>query len=107
MIEKQTKIALAAGILLRDQSDAVVLGAEIANTLVMSGYSRKDEYSADKYGTKFASASGYEADGLLRFLQTLEKLEGSSLSSLDRWIATHPPTKDRIKRLKEQLGLAG
>ncbi len=105
MIEKQTKIALAAGVLLGEQSDAVVLGASIANALVMSGYSREDEYTADKYGTVYASQSGYKADGLLRFLRTLESLEEGSPSTLERWIATHPPTKDRIKKLEQQLGI--
>jgi len=105
MIEKETKIALAAGILLQGQSKAVILGANIANTLVMRGYSRKDEYEADKYGTIFASRAGYDPEGLLHFLEHLAEQEKSKPNTLERWMATHPPTKDRIARLKKQLGI--
>jgi len=70
--------------------------------VLRQGY-RDEEYEADKVGTRLAYKSNYQANGLLRFLKEIKKMEGSEPSKMETWISTHPPTAKRIERLEEQI----
>jgi predicted Zn-dependent protease len=68
------------------------LGAQ----LVSLKYSRDDEYAADSRGLSYAYAAGYDPNGLVRFFQKLQRLEGSGRTP--EWLSTHPLTGGRIER---------
>ena len=68
-------------------------------------YSRDQEYEADELGARLMRAAGFDPAGAVRMLQRLGALDRGGASGLGNWLSTHPPTPDRILRLREQLGL--
>lgn len=78
---------------------------DIANDMVTSAltssYSRDKELDADKKGTQFAAAVGYDAGGLRDLLQTLKDRQDDAnmQRALGVWNSTHPPLEERIATL--------
>ncbi len=50
-------------------------------------------------------AAGYNPQGYVRFMEKLADLEGRSPSTVGVLLSTHPPSGDRLRRLREQLAL--
>lgn len=100
--EKQMKYNLIINLLIK-KGNMQKLGGYAAN-LAMLGYSRKDEFEADNLAVKFMSAAGYDPNGMVRFFQKLQKMEGKdSGNGLAVYFRTHPPTADRIDRVQKQI----
>lgn len=80
---------------LGDKSEAGEI-QEIADsifTLIVLGYSRKDEFQADRLGTIYTYRSGYDPHAMTRVLEKLgEHGRGVQITLL----STHPPVEDRI-----------
>jgi beta-barrel assembly-enhancing protease len=75
---------------------------EIAyNKLFTTGLSRRDEDEADRIAVDLAQAAGYRASEYANFLESLEKLEGTS--ELKTLTATHPSPASRISTIKPLL----
>lgn len=81
-----------------------VLG-DVVESLVEKGYDRKYEYEADKLGVIYASRTGYDPRGIVRFLKTLT--EKPSASEAKGWFKTHPSASDRISKTESQIGRMG
>ena len=73
-----------------------VLG-DIVESLVEKGYDRKYEYEADKLGVKYAVATGYDPNGLARFLKTMTG--GPAAGGAKGWFKTHPSAEDRLGKV--------
>lgn len=67
--------------------------------LVSLGYSREDEYLADKLGIKYASLAGFDPQGALSALEKLKQEGGLNVP----FLSTHPPIDERISKAKEQV----
>jgi predicted Zn-dependent protease len=94
--------SLIAGLIARD-SKTIAKASKIVLSLVMKGYSRKDEFEADKFGTYYLAKTGYNPRGMIEVLEILKSLEGRTPSKLETLFRTHPPTKDRIKKVNSQI----
>lgn len=68
-----------------------------ANEFVAMGYSRRQERAADEFGLKLVQDVYGRTDGTERLF---EKLQSDSLPGWAYMFATHPDTRDRLKRLK-------
>ena len=76
------------------------LVADIFSTTGMLAYSRKNEYEADRLGLTYASAAGYAPGGMTDLLGKLAGMEQREPSKLEELLATHPPTSERLSRVK-------
>ncbi len=61
-------------------------------------YSRQQEDEADELGVKLAAAAGFDPEGAIRALHRFETADVRFA-----FFSTHPPTADRIRRLRERL----
>ena len=106
-MEKGTIGNLLLGTLLgRSGSTVKALGGLAAN-LVMLGYSRGDENDADKRAVDYMIRAGYDPNGLVRFFDMLNQKGGSSAGGVMTYFRTHPPTGDRISRVKQEIAKHG
>jgi predicted Zn-dependent protease len=94
-----TKSDLAGGIAQR--------AAKLSNL----GYSRGQEYEADRLSLRYLPQAGYPASGLADVLAGLQRedeytarVSGRDARSAPVWASTHPLTTDRIRRVRAQTG---
>lgn len=70
---------------------------------LLAGYGRDNEFESDMLGTRYAMAAGYDPRGTADFFRKLEKMEGGKKASdLQKLFMSHPPTKERIKKVEAQ-----
>jgi Zn-dependent protease with chaperone function len=70
----------------------------IAGQLIARGYSRREEYEADKHGAEILQRIGSSKQVMIDTLQWLLATEGGSSGG---FFATHPATAERIEALKQ------
>jgi predicted Zn-dependent protease len=70
----------------------------IAGALITSGYSRQEEYDADRHGVDLLRGAGYSKELMINTLTWLLQTEGGSGGG---FLASHPGTQDRIDALKK------
>jgi predicted Zn-dependent protease len=70
----------------------------IAGTLIARGYSRREEYEADRHGVELLKRVGRSKDVMINTLTWLMQTEGTS--GRGGFFATHPATGDRIEALR-------
>ena len=70
----------------------------IAGQLIARGYSRREEYAADKHGADLLQRIGQPKQVMIDTLQWLIATEGGSSGG---FFATHPATAERIEALKQ------
>ena len=81
--------------------------SELGATLIFTGLAREDEVAADAVGAVYASGVGYRPDGMLQFLQHLDAAVRSDGEGLSEWVASHPPTAERIEALRRAMSREG
>jgi predicted Zn-dependent protease len=70
----------------------------IAGTLVARGYSRSEEYEADRHGVEILRHAGYSKEVMINSLTWIMRTSGDSSGGI---LSTHPATADRIKALRK------
>ena len=87
------------GIILLDQ---IVPGSRaltpVAGELIVRGYSRREEYEADRHGVELLRRTGRSKDVMVDSLTWLLQTTGPSGGG---FLATHPATDDRIQALRQ------
>jgi len=79
------------------------LAANLFGTAGLLKFSRDDEYEADKLAVVYTNAAGYSPLAVADFLGKLETLQGRDPGQLETLLMTHPPTLDRISRVKADI----
>jgi predicted Zn-dependent protease len=74
---------------------------DIANRMIVSGYSQGQEYSADAEAARVAWHAGYDPAGLTEFLEALR--EKGKQGAAKGFFSTHPPPGERLSRAAETL----
>jgi putative metalloprotease len=69
----------------------------IAGELVARGYSRKEEYAADRHGAEILERTGHSRQVMIDTLNWLIQTTGGSKGG---FLATHPGTSERIEALQ-------
>jgi predicted Zn-dependent protease len=70
---------------------------KVLTTLFEKGFDPQTEYEADREGRALASTTGYAPGGLRTVLTLLQQRPGNH----EAVFSTHPPLKERLKRLPE------
>ena len=78
--------------------------AQIGVPLTFLKFSRGVEAEADKLGAQYLWAAGYDPNNFLSFFEKLEKKEKHKPGTLSKLFGTHPPTPDRIVKVRDLLG---
>jgi predicted Zn-dependent protease len=84
-------------------SKAAQVAIQMGSVLVLQGYSQADEFEADYDGTYYEYKAGYNPKGMKSLLQTLKSMETREPGALERLLATHPPTSDRIAQVDSTI----
>ena len=71
---------------------------EVVKTLVNSGFSKEQEFEADKQALYVLRNAGYDPNAMLDMLEQIEESPSNS-----GWGSTHPSPKDRINKVKKEL----
>ena len=71
---------------------------EVVKTLVNTGFSKEQEFEADKNALHLLNDAGYDSYAMLDMLAQIQ-----TSSSNSGWGATHPSPKDRIKKVEKEL----
>lgn len=69
----------------------------IAGELIIRGYSRSEEYAADRHGVTLLRRAGYREDVMIEALRWVARVGGSGGGG---FLSTHPATEDRIAQLE-------
>jgi len=81
--------------------------AKLVTDMVSTGgflrYSRANEYEADELGANYLYATGYDPNGMIELMGKLRKMETSEPSQLEVWLATHPPTGERLSKIETEI----
>lgn len=86
-----------------DAASAVLLGGSAAAQQSFLSHSRTQEASADQAAVKYLSDAGYNAKGLLTFLEKLSNQEILTSTQQSEYIRTHPLSRNRISYLRENV----
>ncbi len=82
--------------------------ANLFSNVGFLAYSRSNEYEADRLGTSYVSAAGYDPQCMSELLDKFLDTEARDPSLLEEWLSTHPPTKDRIGQVDKLVaGMPG
>ncbi|HEY6998315.1 MAG TPA: M48 family metallopeptidase [Candidatus Binatia bacterium] len=76
---------------------AAGLLAPVAGELVARGYSRTEEYAADRHGVDILRRAGYSKDTMLDALTWVRQVSGSGGGG---FLSTHPGIDDRIATIE-------
>jgi predicted Zn-dependent protease len=74
---------------------------DIANKMIVSGYSQGQEYLADAEAARVAWRAGYNPAGLIEFLEALR--EKGKKAGKKGFFSTHPPPGERLTRAKTAI----
>jgi len=69
----------------------------IVETLVRTGFSREQEFAADRKAVEILAAAGYNPRALQDMLRILQRKQGSAVGG---FFATHPSPADRIRNIE-------
>jgi predicted Zn-dependent protease len=71
----------------------------IAGSLIARGYTRSEEYAADRHAVEILRRAGYSKRVMIDTLMWVERSATDSRGG--GFLSTHPATQDRIERLRE------
>jgi len=91
--------AIALGVSGQDQALQAV---DVVFNVVILGYSRKDEYLADKLAVKYTKAAGFNPQGVITFFQKLKQESKNTTLNLV-FLSSHPPIDERIKQAEKEI----
>lgn len=70
----------------------------IAGELIIRGYSRNEEYAADRHGVTILRRAGYPGEVMVDALRWVSRVSGGGGGG---FLSTHPATEDRIAQLEK------
>ena len=78
-------------------------GAQILAGGYMLKFSRDNEREADSAGAAMMRRAGWDARGIVEFLDTLRREQGSNPGRVPVFLSSHPAPGERVTRLQREL----
>lgn len=98
-ISREYGVQYLSQILFKNNKNALqALSLQAIKGGLLTRYGREDELMSDEIAYFLLQRAGMRTDGLLSFFNKLASLEGKS--SMPSFLSTHPPTPERIARLR-------
>ena len=92
----------------RFQKGLDMVVSKLVQKILTKGFSRQDEFDADKRGTIYAAKCGYAADGLHNFLSNLDEIKGEApRRRIKALFGTHPGLEERIAKVEALIQKKG
>lgn len=91
-------VVAAIQLLVGDVGGLLALGAQVAQTSVLTSYSRTSETEADLEGVRMLHAAKIDPEAMADFFQLL-KDEMGDLPDAVAWISTHPQHETRVENI--------
>lgn len=82
-------------------ANATQIAARLAAGGAFLKFSRDDEREADRVGAELMHRAGWDARGMLEFMQALESQAHRHPNSVDAFFSTHPSPENRVGLLRE------
>ena len=99
MVFQRASTGLLLAAVAGDVSGLMAFGLETARTLGDLRYSRQNEEEADRDGLRMLMAAGIDPGGMLEFFRKVATRE-TAMGAPPRYLSSHPPSADRVERLK-------
>ncbi len=99
------QLLLTAALTAAGNSDSAASMAQASDevyNLISLGYSREDEYLADKLGVKYAFKAGFNPHAAITALEKIKAGEKGA-AGVPVYLRTHPYADDRIKALEQVI----
>lgn len=72
--------------------------------LINQGYSREQEFRADRFAVALTKAAGFDPHGGCRLFQLLGKQDEGVASTIGAYFSSHPKMAERIDRIEKRIG---
>jgi predicted Zn-dependent protease len=100
--------SILAQIALGDKAEGVAGDiVNIAAMLILQGYSRDNEFEADRYGILYAKNAGYNPKGMIQVFEKFKEMQGNPPPAILGLLSSHPPAVDRISRGESEIRKIG
>ncbi len=87
----------------KKRKEALQKVSSVIFSLIVLGHGRKNEFQADELGALYAYKVDYDPRAMATFLGTLKKMEKREPTRLENLLRSHPPTSQRIEKVKKQI----
>ena len=95
----QVLLSIALG----ESSELTQQAVGIGLSVLLQAHSRDNEFEADEYGTYYMQKAGYNPEGMAQLLEKLLELSSGEAGFFEKVMATHPPARDRIDKVRMQI----
>ncbi|NLA58989.1 MAG: M48 family metalloprotease [Firmicutes bacterium] len=75
----------------------------LIGNIITEGYSKEQEYDADRTGLRYISRAGYDPEAMVSLLTKLRDLEYRLTGGRQGYSRTHPATQNRIKQVQSEF----
>ena len=81
---------------------------DIGAALAFNKFSRDDEREADRFGTQYMVAAGFNPMASIKAMKQIQELQKREPTAFETWFMTHPSTTERLTNLGYEIsGLRG
>lgn len=83
---------------------AAQIGAQVLAGGYMLKFSRDDEREADRVGAQIMRRGGWDARGMIEFMDMLRRQQGRDPGSVEVFLSSHPAPAERAELLRKSIG---
>lgn len=91
----------------RGGARAAQQGARILAGGYMLKFSRDDEREADSVGAAMMRRAGWDARGMIEFMDTIRREQGRDPRGVEVFLSSHPAPAERVARLRREVRSGG